>query len=611
MKAARRREFKERLRTSSVRDDGREPIGSPLYDAVLAGAAFAASPERAGGIIVHADAGPDREAWLHFLLSLLPVDAPVRRFPAHMSDERLLGGLDIAATLALGRPVAMQGVLQAANGGVVIIPSAERLTSALASRIAAVMDSGAVALQRDGFDASMTTRFGIIAFDEGRAPDEHPPSVLLDRTALHITLPNTGTTKMPFEAFSRPAVANAGAASKFVRVSDDALNLLCEMAAALGVHSSNPLLHAVRIARVLAALDGRDEVSEGDVVTTTRLVLAPRATQIPEETVEDEAAQEPAPSDQRPEDTPGDHDDDRHAHEALVAIAKAALPPHLLALLQSGKRRKASKSAAGKSGEARKSPRRGRPVGVRPGQIKGGARLNIVETLRAAAPWQTFRQREPLNTTSAKSRNRIAVRAEDFRVWRLKDRSETVTVFVVDASGSTAVQRLGEAKGAVEILLSECYSRRDHAALISFSGRGSELLLPPTRSVARAKRNLADLPGGGGTPLASGIDAAVELCDAVRRKGQTPSVVMLTDGRANLSRDGKPGRSRAEEDALSAAQTLRGMGVPALIIDTSAKPNAPTARLADAMGAKYLPLAHADAETLSKAVKAQVRSDSP
>jgi magnesium chelatase subunit D len=47
------------------------------------------------------------------------------------------------------------------------------------------------------------------------------------------------------------------------------------------------------------------------------------------------------------------------------------------------------------------------------------------------------------------------------------------------------------------------------------------------------------------------------------------------------------------------------MRIPALVIDTSAKPNAPVARIADAMGATYLPLAHADAGTLSNAIKAQ------
>ena len=138
-------------------------------------------------------------------------------------------------------------------------------------------------------------------------------------------------------------------------------------------------------------------------------------------------------------------------------------------------------------------------------------------------------------------RPRILIRKDDFRIARFKQRSETTTIFVVDASGSAALHRLAEAKGAVELLLADCYVRRDQVALIAFRGISAELLLPPTRSLARAKRSLAGLPGGGGTPLAAGLDAAFALADLILRKGQTPTVILLTDGRANVARDGGAG----------------------------------------------------------------------
>ena len=132
---------------------------------------------------------------------------------------------------------------------------------------------------------------------------------------------------------------------------------------------------------------------------------------------------------------------------------------------------------------------------------------------------------------------------------------ETTTIFVVDASGSAALHRLAEAKGAVELLLADCYIRRDQVALIAFRGSAAELLLPPTRSLARAKRSLAGLPGGGGTPLAAGLDAAFALSDSIRRKGQTPTVIVLTDGRANIARDGitRTSTSRGRRDQRSQA----------------------------------------------------------
>ncbi len=112
-----------------------------------------------------------------------------------------------------------------------------------------------------------------------------------------------------------------------------------------------------------------------------------------------------------------------------------------------------------------------------------------------------------------------------------------------------------------------------------------------------------DLPGGGGTPLAAGIGAALTLADAVRRKGETPALVLLTDGRANVARDGMAARVRAEEEALAAAAAVRGAGLKALLVDTSPKPQPQARRLAQELGALYLPLPHADAAALSTAAR--------
>jgi magnesium chelatase subunit D len=201
---------------------------------------------------------------------------------------------------------------------------------------------------------------------------------------------------------------------------------------------------------------------------------------------------------------------------------------------------------------------------------------------------------------------RIEVRPEDFHTTRTQQRRETTTIFAVDASGSAALHRLAETKGAVELLLADCYVRRDRVAVLGFRGRSAETLLPPTRSLVRAKRSLAGLPGGGGTPLAAGIEAAAALADSLRRKGETPVIVMLTDGRGNIDRQGQPGRAQAEADALQAAARLRLSGVACLLVDTSPQPAAQARKLAEAMGAQYLALPHAGATQLSQAIKLSV-----
>ena len=197
----------------------------------------------------------------------------------------------------------------------------------------------------------------------------------------------------------------------------------------------------------------------------------------------------------------------------------------------------------------------------------------------------------------------MLVRPDDITVTRFRQRRETTTVFLVDASGSLATNRLAEAKGAIELLLADCYVRRDMVALLAFRGAGAELILPPTRSLVRAKRGLRLLPGGGGTPLAAGLLAARDLVDNIARRGGTPAMVLLTDGSANIALDGAPGRARAMEDALAQARGLRLSGHATLLVDTAPRPAKLARELADTLGAAYLAMPYADAARLSRAVQ--------
>jgi magnesium chelatase subunit D len=275
------------------------------------------------------------------------------------------------------------------------------------------------------------------------------------------------------------------------------------------------------------------------------------------------------------------------------------MPPGLLAELLAGRAPRSRTQTAGRAGVVQKSSRRGRPFGTRPGALTAG-KLNLVETLRVAAPWQPIRRAAQPPAAA----RRVLVTPDDFRINRLKQRSETATIFVVDASGSAALNRLAEAKGAVEIVLADCYVRRDQVALIAFRGQSAEILLPPTSSLVRAKRSLAALPGGGGTPLAAGLAAGLELALSLRRAGKTPVLILLSDGRANIARDGKSGRPAAEADALAVAKAIGEAGFASVCVDTSPRPAPQGKTLASAMGGRYLPLPYADASVLGRAITA-------
>jgi magnesium chelatase subunit D len=584
------------------------PIGASLpgadlwREAMVALTLFAIDPHGLGGVVLRARAGPVRDRWMDALAEALPASTVRRRLPSGIGDTRLLGGLDLAATLAAGRPVAARGLLAEADGGVVIAPMAERIEPGLAARLAGVLDRGEVRVEREGFGETLPARVALVALDEGCDEDERVPAALAERLALRIDLQAVALGQAIEPAPDAADLAVPRAMLPRVSCPDEVLRAMCATALALGVDSPRAGLQALRAARAAAALAGRTQVDEADAVLAARLVLAPRATRLPPapEDPSEAAPPPPDPPAADDEDRSGDAQQDRPLEDRVIEAVAAAVPAGLLAALQAGLAPRAGRGG-GRAEAARRGKLRGRPLGSRAGAPGAGARLAVIDTLRAAAPWQRLRQ--PAGAVIDGGGRRLQVRREDFRIRRYRERVRTTTVFAVDASGSQALHRLGEAKGAVERLLADCYVRRDQVALVTFRGPGAELALPPTRSLTRARRSLAGLPGGGGTPLASGLDAAADVVAAVQHRGDSAVLVLITDGRGNLARDGQADRERARSEALEAAATLRALGVRTLLIDTSPRPAPAAEALAQAIGAQYLPLPLADAGHLSGAVR--------
>ncbi|MFY8016395.1 MAG: magnesium chelatase subunit D [Limnohabitans sp.] len=598
-------------------------------DAATIAALFAVDPVGLGGVALRSPACDQRNQWLALLKNLLPAETPLRRVPLNINDTALLGGLDLGATLQAGKPIALQGLLSQADGGVLILAMAERMSLSAAARFGSVLDTGLVALQRDGLDTSVKARLGLVALDEGASDDEQMPSALADRLAFRLLM---GAQDEDEEGpdWTAEEVLNARQSLPQVTMDEEAVKALCAAALALGIDSLRASVFAVRVARAAAALAGSPSVEEEHIGVAARLVLAPRATRLPpptpqEDQTEDtpeatENSENPPPEPQAASDnletenqdqnnTEEDTEDDLNEApslpdnlaELVLEAAQAAIPAGLLASLKIGQLQRAKTPASGSAGALQKNALRGRPVGARKGEPRAGQRINVLETLRAAAPWQKIRQRQ--QTISADQKQRIVVRKEDFHVTRFRQSGQTTTVFVVDASGSNALNRLAEAKGAVETLLADCYVRRDRVAVIGFRGQEAQTLLPPTRSLVRAKRSLAGLPGGGGTPMARALTDSRLLCESLQRRGDTVSMVLLTDGKSNINLEGLPGREAAHADAVTAARQLFVSGVSCLLIDTSPKPQAQARELALAMGARYIPLPQAQAGEIGRIVR--------
>ena len=582
-------------------------------------------PSGFGGIWLRAPFGPVRERWLRHLLA---AGLNTVKVPGSVDMERLLGGIDLSLTLQTGSLHMQSGLLQQADQGVVCISMAERFPAALMAPMTQAMDTQSLPPLRmsDGSESAPRTQFGVVALDESM--DDEPPigKSLQERLGLWFDLQALAPSDVPELEFSQLSQGNASDQALDIRISaekllqarqllphiqwsDDQALAVCATALGLGIDSLRTPTLALRVACCHAALNMRSDVSDEDLEFAARRVLAPRATRWPapaeqqsapdtsqeaeQEPPDQQAQQDPPPTDASQDEPPTDSPSAEDLQEMMIASALASLPPNLLDSLLT-KPGSSQGNSSGRSGQFRSGMQRGRPLPPRPGRPAGHARLHVLATLRAAAPKQRLR--------SATGQGRVAIRSEDFHVHRYQQNSSSCMILALDASGSAALQRLAEAKGAVELLLQQSYARRDSVCIVAFRGAKAQLLLPMTRSLVRAKRAMTGLPGGGGTPLALALKMACEQSIQLQRQGVTPILVVLSDGRANVTLQGLGGRVQAQADALQWVQQWRQTGHRSLWIDTSIQPDPQVQNLADAMGASYMPMPQVQAQRMATAM---------
>jgi magnesium chelatase subunit D len=219
-------------------------------------------------------------------------------------------------------------------------------------------------------------------------------------------------------------------------------------------------------------------------------------------------------------------------------------------------------------------------------------------TFRAAAPHQRRR---------AAPDRALAVERDEIREKVRFRRASNLILFAVDASWSmSAVERTRAARGAIVSLLTDAYQRRDRVAMIVFRGRRARLMLPPTSSVERARRSLAEIPIGGRTPLGAGLLLSYEVLARHRRSHPElrPLLILLTDAAANVSVSSLP----PDEEAHELARRIRRAGVRSVVINLESPTleSGLARRLAESLGGSCYTLAELRAERLYAMVKAEL-----
>ncbi|MGF1504722.1 MAG: magnesium chelatase ATPase subunit D, partial [Anaerolineae bacterium] len=507
---------------------------------------------RLGGVVLAAPAGTGKSSLVRGLRAVLGEETPFVEVPASVDVENLLGGLDIEATLRTGSLVMKPGVLAKAHGGLAYVDGINLLTDSRINALLSVLDEGEVRLEREGVSLRYPARFSLIgSYDPAEG---QPRRHLIDRLGLIVPLPGQADTEQreavlrnnllgrpgqwsEDSALLRGIILTARDQLPDVRIGEAYIEQLAAAAVAYGVEGHRADLFAVRAACAAAAIDLREEVNGEDCEIAARLVILPRATRIPQPPPPPPAEEPPTPEPEQvdsedAEEDPAELPETIGPQPELILEALASDLPDAIADLSFEAMRRGQTGSRGAT-----TGKRGRHIRSIPGDPNRG-RSDISWTLRAAAPWQPLRE--------AKPGRRYVLGTSDIRIKQYRSKAGVLFCFAVDASGSMALHRMRQAKGAVHALLERAYVNRDRVALMAFRGEQAELLMPPSQSVELARRALDFLPTGGGTPLASALLLGYEIAQQARRRGILQTVlVVLTDGRGNVPL--RPGSDPQEE----------------------------------------------------------------
>ncbi|WP_214021245.1 VWA domain-containing protein [Methanoculleus sp.] len=599
--------------------------------------------EDINGILIVGERGTAKTTLIRSM-EALSGEKEIRTIPQNVTEDRLLGAIDIETAVTEGAVCLSPGILAEGNRQILFVDDINLLREEAVHSVLSASETRRIVIEREGFSDNVETKFILAATmdpAEGELPfcvpdrfdlcvrldrieDEEMRIELLRNRLLFERAPEEFSAAYEHDVVSlRETIENAQERLPYVSIPDGHLELISNLCLELGVSGQRGDLAVARTAKALAALDKRDSVVFDDIKLAALLALEHRRGEAPPPIPDtppcpetDECGDPPHDDSHKNtgSDGPGTRTVPRSpqqcdAMESSEGTGPAAAPHDTESVFGIGSTfevigylNEKSKIATRRQKSGRRtrvicSDRSGRYISFRlPGKNKND--IAFAASLRTAAPYQRFRKKRGLA---------ISLKASDLREKVREKKTARTILFLVDGSGSMgARRRMVVVKGAILSLLTDAYQKRDRVGLMVFQGQDARLLLPPTKSTDVAVRLLRNLPTGGRTPLVKGI---VEAATLLTRGGcatpeENKTVVLLTDGRGNVS----SGSKDPYEELSDTAKKVAGTGIRFVVVDTEeGYPRIGMAlKLAGDLEATYFRLEELDSGRLADSVRGLV-----